>query len=247
MLKRAMIFTSKLLSFGLFDTIRKHARGDVLDVGGRTFYSEFRARYPDIRYASWTTIDPDATILPPPEATPEYRLVHGDGCNMDFADNSFDTVLNIQVLEHVFDGLAMVREVSRVLKPGGHAIFLIPQTAPAHGIPDAFFCNFSRYWVRKAMAAAGLNIIEERAQGGVWRSLAYRHFYFFLNAFKVPEYYDPENRRNILFYAFFPFMAAYSAVSIAICLIFSLGDLKEEPNNHLVLVRKNPGDGGCGQ
>jgi hypothetical protein len=33
-------------------------------------------------------------------------------------------------------------------------------------------------------------------------------------------------------------MALYAIVGIPICLLFSLGDLTEEPNNHCVVVKK---------
>ena len=33
-------------------------------------------------------------------------------------------------------------------------------------------------------------------------------------------------------------MCAWAALSVPICLLLSLGDLTEEPNNHLVVARK---------
>jgi hypothetical protein len=33
-------------------------------------------------------------------------------------------------------------------------------------------------------------------------------------------------------------MAVFAAAAIPVCLLFSLGDLSEEPNNHLVVARK---------
>ena len=43
---------------------------------------------------------------------------------MDFADNSFDFVIGRMVLEHLPDPLNAVREVHRVLKTGGKAVFI---------------------------------------------------------------------------------------------------------------------------
>jgi hypothetical protein len=45
-------------------------------------------------------------------------------------------------------------------------------------------------------------------------------------------------RRPLLFYLLLPFMVAYARVSIPIGLVLSLGDMVEEPNNHLVVARK---------
>ena len=48
-----------------------------------------------------------------------------------------------------------------------------------------------------------------------------------------------ENRRGPLFYLLLPVMCLYAAVSVPVCLLLSLGDLSEEPNNHLVVARKS--------
>jgi len=39
-----------------------------------------------------------------------------------FDDASFDVITSISVIEHGFDGLALFKEMSRLLKPGGHFI-----------------------------------------------------------------------------------------------------------------------------
>lgn len=55
---------------------------------------------------------------------------------MPFAENSFDVVLCNHVLEHVADDLAALREIRRVLKPGGFAILQVPFFSP---VPDITF------------------------------------------------------------------------------------------------------------
>lgn len=45
---------------------------------------------------------------------------------LPFADQSFDTVLSFQVIEHVSDEAAYLREARRVLKPGGVMIIVTP-------------------------------------------------------------------------------------------------------------------------
>ena len=53
-----------------------------------------------------------------------------------FAENTFDAVLCNHVLEHVRDDIQAMREIHRVLKPGGFAILQIPFFNP---VPDTTF------------------------------------------------------------------------------------------------------------
>ncbi|HEU5147715.1 MAG TPA: methyltransferase domain-containing protein, partial [Chryseosolibacter sp.] len=52
---------------------------------------------------------------------------------MPFAANTFEVVLCNHVLEHVNDDIAAMKEIARVLKPGGFAIMQVPFF---HPIPD---------------------------------------------------------------------------------------------------------------
>jgi SAM-dependent methyltransferase len=54
---------------------------------------------------------------------------------LPFADGSFGAVLSVQSLEHVPDGAAVLREVRRVLAPGGVAVFVTPNRL-TFGRPD---------------------------------------------------------------------------------------------------------------
>ena len=46
--------------------------------------------------------------------------------NLAFRDNTFDAVLMIEVLEHVFDDEKAISEIYRILKPGGKLIITAP-------------------------------------------------------------------------------------------------------------------------
>lgn len=53
-------------------------------------------------------------------------VCHADGLQLPFADDTFSTVVSMEVLEHVPDMKAMMAEVHRVLKPGGCWIISVP-------------------------------------------------------------------------------------------------------------------------
>lgn len=218
----------------VFRALRENCRGSVLDVGGWDFYAT--AVRQGVPFERWTTLEVDPSRLARFD-DPRVTLVHGDGCAMTFPDASFDSVVNLQVLEHVFEPIEMVREIARVLKPGGNAVFLVPTTSTMHLAPHYHY-NFSRFWIEEVMRRANLEIVELRPLGGVWSSSASHAFFFFLQAFRAEGMSDARIRRPALFYALFPFQAAWALVSIPVGLLLGLGDLTEEPNNHLVVVRK---------
>jgi len=53
-------------------------------------------------------------------------LRHGDATALRFADASLDAILCLDVLEHVPDFRAALREFARVLKPGGALLLTVP-------------------------------------------------------------------------------------------------------------------------
>jgi hypothetical protein len=131
----------------------------------------------------------------------------------------------------------MVEEIARVLKPGGRAVFLIPATSTMHLAPH-FYGNFSRFWILEAMERADLEVLQFDALGGIWSSMASHLVYFFFQATRARGMSDPAIRRRPSFYALLPLQALYAAISIPVTMLLSLGDLAEEPNNHLVVARK---------
>lgn len=218
----------------MFAALRQYCKGDVLDVGGWDFY--LTAKKKNIPFHTWTTLecDPEKVLH---LAEERFRCVLGDGCDMEFSNASFDTVLNIQVLEHVMHPLDMVSEMARVLKPGGHVILLIPQTGYMHMAPHHYY-NFTRFWIEQAMREAGLEIIEITPLGGLWSSMALHHIFFFLQSLRVSGWSVKDCKRNMLFYLLFPFMALFALVNIPICFLLSVGDLTEAAHNHLVVAKK---------
>ncbi len=56
-------------------------------------------------------------------------MVRMDITDIDYADETFDVIFCSHVLEHVPDDRRAIRELNRVLKSDGWAVFLVPVTA----------------------------------------------------------------------------------------------------------------------
>jgi SAM-dependent methyltransferase len=232
---------SKLFQGPLFRIIAKYCTGRLLDVGGRDFFFRVRDRLSGVEH--WTSLEYDADQLVVPE-DPRFDCLAGDGCCMQFPDNEYDAVVNVQVLEHVFAPQKMMSEMYRVLKPGGYAVVMVPYTSNMHMAPY-HYQNMTRYWLLKSCEELGMDIVELHALGGFWRTLASRMLLFYMYVMRVQGWSDESIRRNGAYYVLLPFMVAFTIVAIPMCLLFSLGDLKEEANNYLLVGRKRAV--GCGR
>lgn len=234
LLYTALYFGRDLLRKDIFRVLKKYTKGRVLDVGGRDFF--LRAKKQGMKFDSWVAIEPTMDEYYNID-DPQYKFELGDGCNLKYKNATFDTIINLHVLEHVFEPIKMIKETSRVLKPNGHAIFLIPNAATLHMAPGHYY-NYTRFWIEEVMKQNNLKIVLLKPLGGLWKTIAARFFYFFLKSVRIPGMTTKDDKRTIFFYVLFPFAAVYALISIPLCLFLSLGDLTEDPNDNLVVVKK---------
>ena len=68
--------------------------------------------------------------------------------------------------------------------------------------------------------------------------MASHPFFFFPLSTRVFGMSSPECRRNALFYVPYTLQLVHAALDLPICLLLAFGDLGEEPNNQLAIVRK---------
>jgi len=120
----------RLVHLRAYDEAVAHAAGrDVLDVGCNTGYGTVRF-LPVARRVVGVDVSVraiEAARRRAPSGQPDFIL--SSGFALPFPDDSFDLVSSFQVLEHVPDPIAYLRETARVTRPGGEVILATPNAA----------------------------------------------------------------------------------------------------------------------
>lgn len=73
------------------------------------------------------------------------RITQGSLPEMPFEDSSFDLVVATDILEHVDNDALGVREIARVLKPGGRVLITVPAFQSMWGLQDTISLHKRRY------------------------------------------------------------------------------------------------------
>ena len=122
--------------------------GDVLDVGGGQ-----RAKYLDLLRTPSTlrSVNIDPAIEPTHLVKP--------GQPLPFGDSSFDAIVSLNTLEHIYDASAVLREIFRVLRPGGSVHITVPFMFRIHGHPDDYFRATPSWW-RETFDRTGFSSME---------------------------------------------------------------------------------------
>jgi len=142
-----------LIRRGLFKTIGRVAptlTGDVLDFGcGSKPYEPLftgAARYVGVDLAVSGHDHQDSKVD-----------VFYDGRTLPFADASFDAVVSFEVFEHVFNLPDVLREIRRVLKPGGRLLASLPFAWDEHEVPYDF-ARYTSFGIRHVLEQAGFAV-----------------------------------------------------------------------------------------
>lgn len=142
-------------------------KGHLLDVGcGRKPYRRFLL---DNNYISeYTGLDIESAIVYEDDIKPDFIW---DGKTMPFKDNSFDTLMATEVLEHCPDPKLIIYEMKRVMKPGGLIFFTVPFLWNLHEVPHDEY-RYTPFALQRLFKECGLEEIELFAHGGWNMSMA---------------------------------------------------------------------------
>ena len=92
------------------------------------------------------------------------EIVLYDGVTLPFEVAEFDNAMCIEVLEHVPDPVAFLREVGRVLKPGAPIFLTVPWAARIHHVPHDYH-RFTRFRLEALLEESGFDTISLTERG----------------------------------------------------------------------------------
>ena len=111
--------------FKAYVVARDYIQGDVLEVG----CGEGRGVSTLVEHAkSFTAVDKITTLIDGLQKKfPSAKFISMNIPPLGgLSDNSYDSIVSFQVIEHIEDDVLFLKEIHRVLKPGGIALLTTP-------------------------------------------------------------------------------------------------------------------------
>ncbi|WP_169457983.1 class I SAM-dependent methyltransferase [Ottowia thiooxydans] len=131
--------------------VKSHATGTVLDIGCANRWIE-RHLVSGTRYIGLDYWETGKNLY---EARPD---IFADAACLPMAAQSCDTVILLEVLEHIKTPQEALQETSRVLRPGGHLLLSMPFLYPIHDAPHDYQ-RLTKHGLERDLANAGLEIV----------------------------------------------------------------------------------------
>lgn len=128
------------------------------------------------------------------------NIEQGDALCIPHANDQFDVVLALDVIEHVKDDIGAIAEMRRVLRSGGTVIVTVPAFKFLWGPTDIFFHHYRRYRLHELKSKI------ERSGFSVFKSSYFNTFLFppvflvklLMKGFHLPMKLENEVSRNVI-------------------------------------------------
>lgn len=152
---RSELSVLRILEYEILE--RVEVDGRVLDFGGgaNAHYGKLMDKWRAACVYETANIDPFIR--------PTYLI--SPGRPLPMADSTFDAVVTLNTLEHIYDTHGALRELFRVMKPGGRLTVTVPFLFRIHGHPDDFFRGTPSWW---AHALTDLGYIDIKITPLLW-------------------------------------------------------------------------------
>lgn len=119
--------------------------GVVIDLGCSTGYllEDLSRAYPSVQVVGVDVVG--AGLRKAHTHSPQAALLLADVCDLPVGDNSVDAAVSANMLEHVSDDEQALREIRRILRPGGLAAWVVPFGKNLYDYYDRFLGHERRY------------------------------------------------------------------------------------------------------
>ena len=97
--------------------------------------------------------------------TNEMIDVFYDGISIPFEDDCFDSIFSSEVFEHVFNLEEVLKELFRVLKPGGVILITCPFAIGEHEQPNDY-ARYTSFALKHLMRKTGFDVVHYEKLGG---------------------------------------------------------------------------------
>lgn len=100
-----------------------------------------------------------------------------DGKTIPFPNDHFDSIFCSEVFEHIFNLEEILKELRRVLKPGGKILISCPFAFGEHEIPNDF-ARYTSFAIQDLFKRNGFDIEHYEKTGSFLEALAVLHFVY---------------------------------------------------------------------
>ena len=142
-------------------------KGNLLDIGcGKMPYKNYILQNSTV--TKYVGLDIENAMKYDALVKPDFTW---DGIKMPFENGQFETAFATEVLEHCPKPDIVLKEVKRVLKPGGIFFFTVPFLWPLHEVPHDEY-RYTPFSLKRFLEENGFVNIEIKAIGGWHASMA---------------------------------------------------------------------------
>jgi SAM-dependent methyltransferase len=138
--------------------LKKYARGNMLDLGcgNAPLFGVYENLVDEVYCVDWLAslhqqlhVDVFADLTQP----------------LPLCNDTFDTILLSDVLEHIPNPEHLISEISRLLRSSAHVVIGVPFLCWLHEIPHDFN-RYTRYQLKRLLENAGLEVVQLTEVGG---------------------------------------------------------------------------------
>lgn len=136
----------------------RYARGRLLDLGcGKVpLYQAYKDTTTEVVCVDWEGAA---------KHSPHLDLEQDITQELPFDDDSFDTIIVSDVMEHIPEPAGVWAQLNRLLAPGGYVLLNVPYYYPIHEAPYDFF-RYTEFALRRFAEEANLEVVVFQPLGG---------------------------------------------------------------------------------